>query len=67
VQHILPDGKVQHPADGAFDKAMAVPTLFTQLVVGCRRKIVIYSWRDGEAQDVRVWHLLKVVSVDDIR
>ena len=55
VQNILPDGKMQHSADGAFDKAKAIPTLLTQLAVGCRRKIVIYSWRDGEAQDMRVW------------
>ena len=57
VQHVIPGGKVQHPPDGTFDKAMAIPTLFTQLVVGCRRKIVIYSWRDGEAQDVIVWSI----------
>jgi Vam6/Vps39-like protein vacuolar protein sorting-associated protein 39 len=51
---MLPDGKVQYPTDGTFDRAKAIPTLFTQLVVGCRRRIVIYSWRDGEAQDVKV-------------
>lgn len=55
VQHMLPDGQVQNSADKSFDKAKAIPTLFTWLGVGCRRKIVIYSWRDGEAQDVVVW------------
>jgi hypothetical protein len=54
VQHMLPNGQVQNPADKGFDKAKAIPTLFTQLGVGCRRKIVIYSWRDGEVQDVVV-------------
>ena len=54
VQYMLPDGKIQHSVKEAFDKAKTIPTLFTQLVVGCRRKIAIYSWRDGEAQDVRV-------------
>ncbi|KAF8626612.1 hypothetical protein AX17_006530 [Amanita inopinata Kibby_2008] len=30
-----------------------VPTLVTLLLVGCRRKVVLYSWQDGEAQDVK--------------
>ena len=38
-----------------------MPTLFTQLVIGCRRKLVIYSWRDGEAQDVKVCTCLEFV------
>jgi hypothetical protein len=58
VQHLSSDGTIYHPSDGDFDKAKAIPTLFTQLVVGCRRKVVIYSWRDGEAQDVKVCHSL---------
>lgn len=35
-------------------RRMAVPTMVTYLVVGCQRKMVIYSWRDGDAQDVKV-------------
>lgn len=54
VQYVLPDGRAHAPSDGEFDQAKAVPTQFTQLAVGCRRKIIIYSWRDGEAQDVKV-------------
>ncbi|TFK87975.1 hypothetical protein K466DRAFT_662647 [Polyporus arcularius HHB13444] len=30
-----------------------VPALVTRLAVGCRRKIVLYSWKDGEPQDVQ--------------
>jgi hypothetical protein len=35
-------------------KTEPVPTLVTQLVVGCRRRIAIYSWRDGVSQEVKV-------------
>ncbi|KIY68727.1 hypothetical protein CYLTODRAFT_436489 [Cylindrobasidium torrendii FP15055 ss-10] len=47
---------VQHiPKEGTFDNpdARTIPTLITYLVVGCRRKVVIYTWKDGEAQDVK--------------
>ncbi|KAG1762919.1 vacuolar sorting protein 39 domain 1-domain-containing protein [Suillus placidus] len=30
-----------------------IPTMVTQLIVGCRRKVVIYTWKDGEAQEIR--------------
>ncbi|EKM58191.1 uncharacterized protein PHACADRAFT_171437 [Phanerochaete carnosa HHB-10118-sp] len=33
-------------------KAPNVSAAVTYLAVGCRRKLVIYSWKDGEAQDV---------------
>ncbi|KAJ7220172.1 hypothetical protein GGX14DRAFT_585899 [Mycena pura] len=46
IQHVAPE----LPA-GDFMKASSIPTLVTQLVVGCRRKVVIHSWRDGEAQE----------------
>ncbi len=35
-----------------------VPALVTRLAVGCRRKIVLYSWKDGEPQDVQVRQLV---------
>lgn len=36
-------------------KAMQqIPSIVTQLLIGCRRKVVIYSWKDGEAQEVKV-------------
>lgn len=43
----------------SLDKAVgigqaALPTTITQLVIGCRRKVVIYSWKDGEAQEIKV-------------
>ncbi|VDB94289.1 unnamed protein product [Peniophora sp. CBMAI 1063] len=34
-------------------RRMAVPTVVTYLVVGCQRKMVMYSWKDGDAQDVK--------------
>ncbi|KAG5732929.1 hypothetical protein E4T56_gene15228 [Termitomyces sp. T112] len=36
-----------------FAKPKPVPMLVTQLLVGCRRKVVIYTWRDGEAQETK--------------
>ncbi|KIK98408.1 hypothetical protein PAXRUDRAFT_823887 [Paxillus rubicundulus Ve08.2h10] len=42
---------------GGFDSADAdtipIPTMVTMLVVGCRRRAVVYTWRDGEAQEVK--------------
>ncbi|KAH7925859.1 hypothetical protein BV22DRAFT_1064252 [Leucogyrophana mollusca] len=43
---------VHNDAEG-FGKASAIPTMVTQLVVGCRRKVAIYTWKDGEAQEVK--------------
>ncbi|KAI0635691.1 hypothetical protein C8Q77DRAFT_1277165 [Trametes polyzona] len=34
-------------------KGKGVPAVVTRLAVGCRRKIVLYSWKDGEPQDVQ--------------
>ncbi|KAI6042930.1 vacuolar sorting protein 39 domain 1-domain-containing protein [Pisolithus marmoratus] len=31
----------------------AIPTMVTQLIIGCRRKVVIYCWKDGEAQEIK--------------
>ena len=52
VESVLPDGKVQSFEDAAMNKG--IPTVVTYLVVGCQRKIYVYSWRDGEAQEVKV-------------
>ncbi|KAF9236310.1 hypothetical protein BU15DRAFT_89236 [Melanogaster broomeanus] len=41
---------------GGFDPAkdpIPIPTMVTTLVIGCRRKVVVYTWRDGEAQEVK--------------
>ncbi|KAJ3995861.1 hypothetical protein F5050DRAFT_1764139 [Lentinula boryana] len=34
-------------------KPAPIPVLMTYLFVGCRRKVVIYSWKDGEAQELK--------------
>ncbi|KAJ7880982.1 hypothetical protein B0H14DRAFT_3763074 [Mycena olivaceomarginata] len=48
IQHISPEIPT-----GEFSKPTSIPTLVTQLVVGCRRKVVIYCWKDGEPQESR--------------
>ena len=45
VQHIPPPGKLP---------TISVPTVVSYLLVACRRKLVIYSWKDGEPQEVQV-------------
>ncbi|KAL1739272.1 hypothetical protein HDZ31DRAFT_21003, partial [Schizophyllum fasciatum] len=50
VHHVQPDGM---PTDFDGKSPRAIPTLITLLVVGCRRRVVIYSWRDGEPQDTK--------------
>lgn len=54
VQHLLPDGRIEQPSDVEFGNTKAIPTIVTHLVVGCRRKVVIYTWKDGEAQEIKV-------------
>ncbi len=48
--------------------AQTAPTVFTRLLVGCRRKVVLYSWKDGERQGakvrIRVMSLRNDVDVD---
>lgn len=39
---------------GPSGKGKGVPTVVTRLAIGCRRKIVLYSWKDGEPQEVQV-------------
>ncbi|OCH95424.1 hypothetical protein OBBRIDRAFT_816580 [Obba rivulosa] len=39
--------------DFATATATAIPAVLTYLAVGCRRKMVIYSWKDGEPQNVQ--------------
>jgi len=53
AQHISPTGK---------PPAIPVPTIVTYLVVACRRKLVICSWKDGEPQDVQVVSLILIPS-----
>jgi hypothetical protein len=55
VQHLYPDGKKTRPQGVEFSPPIIpVPSAITYLVVGCQRKLVVYSWKDGEAQDIKV-------------
>ncbi|KAJ6577458.1 hypothetical protein B0H19DRAFT_1120042 [Mycena capillaripes] len=63
VQHISPEIPT-----GEFSKAASIPTLVTQLVVGCRRKVVIYCWKDGDPQESKeapLPHSARVISFLD--
>ena len=53
ILHVLPDGSVMYPTHGPSD-AKGIPTIITHLAVGCRKKVIIFTWRDGEAQDPKV-------------
>lgn len=35
------------------DGTTAIPTMVTQLIVGCRRRVVVYCWKDGEVQEIK--------------
>ena len=52
----------EHPTGSPSDIRPAlttrIPVMATYLAVGCKRKIVCYSWRDGEPQEVQVRHLI---------
>lgn len=52
---------------GAATTTMSIPSVVTQLVVGCRRKVVIYTWKDGEAQEIKVCFNLFSRAPHDIR
>ena len=45
---------VEREEDDKGSKASGVPVVVTRLVVGCRRKVAVYSWKDGEPQEARV-------------
>jgi Vam6/Vps39-like protein vacuolar protein sorting-associated protein 39 len=53
ILHTLPDGRVIEPSN-APGEARAIPSIVTHLAVGCRKKIVIFTWRDGEAEEPKV-------------
>ncbi|KAG9051519.1 Vacuolar morphogenesis protein 6 [Tulasnella sp. UAMH 9824] len=44
-------------SDPASNAGQGVPSVVTRLAVGCKRKIVIYTWKDGEAQEVKELNL----------
>lgn len=55
VLYSLPDGTLSPNKD-----THGVPTVLTFLAVGCKRRIIVFSWKDGEAQDPKVLLLLFV-------
>lgn len=57
VSSSQPDG-----SSGELGRMASIPTVETYLLVGCRRKAVIYSWKDGEAQEVKVMHMFRIHS-----
>ncbi|KAF5379787.1 hypothetical protein D9615_005708 [Tricholomella constricta] len=68
IQHVELDIKPDYSSGSEFVKPKPIPTLVTQLLVGCRRKVVIYSWRDGEAQEVKeatLPHSARIISFLD--
>ncbi|KAF9532490.1 hypothetical protein CPB83DRAFT_846876 [Crepidotus variabilis] len=55
VQSYLTSAEVPS-SPSSFDvpkRAQPIPSLVTLLLIGCRRKVVIYSWKDGDPQDVK--------------
>lgn len=55
VERVTADGKIQSFDDAATPgRGTGVPTVVTYLVIGSQRKLVVYSWRDGEIQEVKV-------------
>lgn len=60
---------VQHAeTEGDFSRQDPKTSLITYLLVGCRRRAVLYSWKDGEPQEVkvRVWSLQSGIAADGI-
>ena len=45
---------VVHTSPAISGKGKGVPAVVTKLAVGCRRKIVLYSWKDVEPQEPQV-------------
>jgi hypothetical protein len=61
------DVNLQQLGDPEFDKSKAIPTLVTQLLIGCRRKAVLYSWKDGELDGVKVCFPILCLSTSEIQ
>ncbi|KAI0925948.1 hypothetical protein AcW1_008241 [Taiwanofungus camphoratus] len=57
VEYDDSENKSQPSITGDFGKGKGIPVVVTRLAVGCKRKIVLYSWRDGEPQEVQDWIL----------
>ncbi|KIJ52420.1 hypothetical protein M422DRAFT_26032 [Sphaerobolus stellatus SS14] len=51
VVNVLPNGEYSYISSE--DSSKEIPSVITRLVVGCRKKVVVYTWRDGEVQDTK--------------
>ncbi|QRW03855.1 Rho guanine nucleotide exchange factor [Ceratobasidium sp. AG-Ba] len=51
VQYELSDGSLATPTQS---ESKGIATVVTVLAVGCKRKVVIFRWHDGEPQQVKV-------------
>ncbi|KAF8183420.1 hypothetical protein BJ912DRAFT_906001 [Pholiota molesta] len=49
----IPPNQSSADSDVEFKRTQPIPTLVTQLLIGCRRRAVLYSWKDGEFQAVK--------------
>jgi hypothetical protein len=54
ARRLVPTGDGNDNKAESETKAESTPTVFTRLLVGCRRKVVLYSWKDGKPQEARV-------------
>lgn len=52
--HVEHEALLQSPSLSDATKQRTVPVVVTYLAIGCRRKIVIYSWKDGGPQEAQV-------------
>ncbi|KAF7795997.1 hypothetical protein EIP86_007166 [Pleurotus ostreatoroseus] len=52
--HVEHQALPQSPSLSDAVKPRTVPVVVTYLAIGCKRKMVIYSWRDGEPQEAEV-------------
>ncbi|KAG8793698.1 Vacuolar morphogenesis protein 6 [Ceratobasidium sp. 428] len=50
VQYELADGSLATPTQS---ESRGIATVVTVLAVGCKRKVVVFRWHDGEAQPVK--------------
>lgn len=58
MENVSTDDKVRSFDDPGAGNTSEIATLVTYLIVGSQRKLVVYSWRDGEAQEIKVRALL---------
>ncbi|KAI0768086.1 hypothetical protein BD413DRAFT_605556 [Trametes elegans] len=56
VEYSTPDVTVSS-SPGTPAKAKGVPSVVTRLAIGCRRRIVLYPWKDGEPQEIQEYTL----------